>query len=60
MKKARVTFRKCIQDSQEYGSNNEYMVSRVFFDLEKMPRNGLKIKYINKLIPVINIGKPVT
>ena len=34
MKKARVTFRKCVQDSQEYGSNDEYMASRVFFDLE--------------------------
>lgn len=34
MKKAKVTFKKCIQDSQEYGSNDEHMVSRVFFDLE--------------------------
>jgi hypothetical protein len=24
-------FYKCIQDSQEYGSNDEFMVSRVFF-----------------------------
>lgn len=32
--KAKVTFTRCVQDSQEYGSNNEYMVSRVFFDLE--------------------------
>jgi hypothetical protein len=31
---ARVTFYKCIQDSQDYGSNDEHMVSRVFFFLE--------------------------
>ena len=31
---ARVTFFKCIQDSQDYGSNDEHMVSRVFFVLE--------------------------
>lgn len=33
MSLARVLFKKCIQDSQEYGSDDEYMVSRVFFDL---------------------------
>ena len=32
--KATVTFEKCIQDSQEYGSNNEHMVSRVSLMLE--------------------------
>jgi hypothetical protein len=32
--KAKVTFRKLIQDSQEYGSNDEYIISREFFDLE--------------------------
>ncbi len=31
---ATVIFRKCIQDSQEYGSDDEHMVSRIFFDLE--------------------------
>src|SRR4029077_11625065 len=31
---AKVTFRKLIQDSQEYGSNDEHIVSREFFDLE--------------------------
>lgn len=31
---AKLTFHKCIQDSQDYGSNDEYMVSRVFFTLE--------------------------
>jgi len=33
MRTAKVTFRKCIQDSQDYGSDDEHMVSRVFFDL---------------------------
>lgn len=31
---ATVTFRKCIQDSQEFGSDDEHMVSRIFFDLD--------------------------
>jgi hypothetical protein len=30
----KVTFHRCMQDSQEFGSDNEYMVSRVFFTLE--------------------------
>jgi hypothetical protein len=34
MSTAIVIFKKCIQDSQEYGSDDEYMVSRVFFNLE--------------------------
>ncbi len=32
--KTKVTFTKCIQDSQDYGSTDEHMVSRLFFDLE--------------------------
>ncbi|MBI5966876.1 MAG: hypothetical protein HY882_03315 [Deltaproteobacteria bacterium] len=32
--KTKVTFTKCIQDSQDYASTEEHMVSRVFFDLE--------------------------
>jgi hypothetical protein len=32
--KTKVTFTKCIQDSQDYGSTDEHMVSRAFFDLE--------------------------
>jgi hypothetical protein len=31
---AKVVFRECIQDSQDYGSDDEHMVSRVFFSLE--------------------------
>lgn len=34
MAKAIVSFRELIQDSQEYGSDDEHMVSRVFFDLQ--------------------------
>jgi len=33
MTKAHVTFRRLVQDSQDYGSNDEHMVSRAFFDL---------------------------
>jgi hypothetical protein len=31
---AKVMFHKCIQDSVDYGSDDEHMVSAVFFDLE--------------------------
>jgi hypothetical protein len=34
MATARIIFNRCIQDSQEYGSDNEHMISRVFFTLE--------------------------
>ncbi len=34
MAKVKMTFQKFIQDSQEYGSNDEHMVSRVFFNIE--------------------------
>ena len=34
MATAKLFLRKLIQDSQDYGSNDEHMVSRVFFDLE--------------------------
>jgi hypothetical protein len=34
MAKAKVIFQKCIQNSQELGSNSQHMVSRVFFDME--------------------------
>jgi hypothetical protein len=30
---AKLLFHKCVQDSQDYGSDNEHMVSRVFFSL---------------------------
>ncbi len=34
MATAIITLQKLIQDSQDYGSNDEHMVSRVFFDME--------------------------
>ncbi len=34
LQRARVTFHRCVQDSQKYGSNDEFMVSRIFFTLE--------------------------
>lgn len=34
MSLAKVTFHKCHQDSQNFGSNDEHMVSRIFFVLE--------------------------
>ena len=34
MKKAKIIFYKCIHDSQEFGSSDDFMVSRVFFSLE--------------------------
>ena len=34
MTTAIIIFNRCIQDSQEYGSDDEHMISRVFFTLE--------------------------
>ncbi len=34
MAKITVRFHRCMQDSQEYGSDDQHMVSRVFFTLE--------------------------
>ena len=34
MAKVRIALHECIQDSQEYGSDDEHMVSRVFFSIE--------------------------
>jgi hypothetical protein len=34
MPNAKITFYKIIQDSQDYGSDDEHMISRVFFTLE--------------------------
>ena len=34
MTTAHITFRRLVQDSRDYGSNDEYMVSRAFFDLK--------------------------
>lgn len=37
MSKITLEFYKCIQDSQEFGSDNEHMMSRVFFTLDGKP-----------------------
>lgn len=34
MTKAKILFQKCIQNAQELGSNDDYMISRVFFSLQ--------------------------
>ncbi len=34
MSKLELIFSKCIQDSQEYGSTNEHMISRIFFSID--------------------------
>lgn len=34
MAEAKIHFEKCIQDSQDYGGDDEHMVSRVFFAIE--------------------------
>ena len=42
MATVRVVFEKCIQDSQEYGSTDEMMVSRVFFTIEVKGKTASK------------------
>jgi hypothetical protein len=39
MAKVKIVFHGCLQDSQEIGSDDEHMVSRVFFSLEVGKRN---------------------
>ncbi len=34
MKKLKIKFTKCIQDSQIYGSTNEHMMSRIFMEVD--------------------------
>ena len=50
MAKATVTFEKCIQDSQEYSSDSEHMVSRIFFTLDiDGPQIGLYVDVKQKV-----------
>src|SRR5882672_7037844 len=64
--KAIVTFTKCIQDSQDYGSDDEHMASRIFFDLEVdgQPRLGLHVD-VKQVVGSsyetgdIEVGRPV-
>lgn len=48
--KGTFTFTDCIQDSQDYGSDDEHMVSRVFFDLDldghQYPRLHVDVKQV--------------
>lgn len=39
MKKVSIVFEKCIQDSQDFGGNDEHMVSRVFFKMHVNDQN---------------------
>ena len=38
MANVRVIFHRCIQGSQEYGSDDQHMVSRIFFTIEECGR----------------------
>lgn len=44
---AQITFYKCVQDSQEFGSDNEHAVSRVFFTVTV---NGKALEYFCNII----------
>ena len=44
---AQVTFYKCVQDSQEFGSDSEHAVSRVFFTVTV---NGKTLEYFCNII----------
>jgi len=51
MAKVKVIFHECIQDSQEYGSDDEHMVSRVFFSIEasKVENNETRVERYDNL-----------
>ena len=65
MTKARILFHKCLQNAQEYGSNDEFMVSRVFFSM-KFPDKQINDIYTDIKLAVgdqyeggsIEVGKP--
>jgi hypothetical protein len=46
MEKAEITFKKCILDSQDYGSDDQHMVSRIFFELQT-PKGDILDLYVN-------------
>ena len=66
----KLEFKKCIQNSQDYGSTDEHMVSRVFFDLYKQDKFHqtfcVDIKqtvggnYETDSIEIISISPPLT
>ena len=51
MTKAKVIFQKLIQDSQDYGSDDQHMVSRAFFTVE-VEGNVSKEAYVDIKQPV--------
>lgn len=62
---AKVTFEKLIQDSQDLGSDDEHMVSRVFFSLEvdgeTLPNLCCDLKQIvgsDYAVENIEVGEP--
>lgn len=65
MTKAMILFHKCLQDAQEYGSNDEFMVSRIFFSLQ-FPDKQIDNLYVDIKLVVgdqyeggsIEVGKP--
>jgi hypothetical protein len=48
--KAKVTFQKCIQDSQDYCSNDEHMISRIFLTLEAGDRKTDLVADIKQIV----------
>ncbi|MGH9385622.1 MAG: hypothetical protein ACRD2N_15175 [Vicinamibacterales bacterium] len=61
-----MTFTMCVQDSQDYGSDYEHMVSRVFFDLvvngKRHPGLHADLKQVvgsNYETGDIEVGQPV-
>ena len=44
--KATLLFQKCLQNAQEYGSDDEFMVSRIFFSLE-LPDKRIDDLYVD-------------
>lgn len=66
MSKVKIAFKKCIQDSQDFGSDDEHMVSRIFFDLgiygKIFPEIYVDVKQIvggHFETDPIEVGKPI-
>jgi hypothetical protein len=65
MVKAIILFQKCLQNAQEYGSIDEFMVSRIFFSLQ-LPDKQIDNLYVDIKLAVgdqyegggIEVGNP--
>jgi len=65
MIKAKILFHKCLQNAQELGSNEEFMVSRIFFSLQ-FPDKNIDNLFVDIKLAVgdqfeggsIEVGKP--